>query len=38
MIFQWPQLIGHINKWLTKLLEADGYHHISEAIGAYHKE
>ncbi len=33
MIYQWPQLIGEINKWLVKLLEKDWFNHISEAIG-----
>lgn len=33
MIFVGPQLISQINRGLIKLLEADGYRHISEAIG-----
>lgn len=33
MIFEGPQLIGQINKGLAKLLEADGYNNIKEAIG-----
>jgi dihydroorotate dehydrogenase len=37
MIFQGPQLIGQINHGLIKLLQQDGYSHISEAVGAYHK-
>jgi len=37
MIFEWPQLIGKINKWLVKLAKKDWYNHISEAIGAYHR-
>ncbi len=37
MIFEGPQLIGKINKGLVELLEKDGYEHISEAIGAYHR-
>lgn len=34
MIFEGPQVIGQINKGLVALLTADGYTHISEAIGA----
>lgn len=33
MIFEGPQLIGDINIGLTKLLAADGYVNISEAVG-----
>lgn len=33
MIFQWPQLIGEINKGLVELMKKDGYTHIGEAIG-----
>lgn len=33
MIFEGPQLIGDINHDLVSLLEADGYMHISEAVG-----
>jgi len=33
MIFQGPQLIGEINRDLKKLLTADGYKNISEAVG-----
>lgn len=33
MIFQGPQLISEINQGLVKLLQADGYKNISEAIG-----
>ena len=33
MIYQGPQLIGQINAWLVKLLQADGYTHIGEAVG-----
>ena len=36
MIYQWPQLIGDINKWLVDLMEKDGYNHISQAIWANH--
>ncbi len=34
MIFEGPQLIGEVNRGLVKLLEQDGYKHISEATGA----
>lgn len=34
MIFEGPQLIGQINRGLVELLERDGYHNISEAVGA----
>jgi dihydroorotate dehydrogenase len=34
MVFEGPQLIGQINRRLTKLLARDGYSNISEAIGA----
>lgn len=33
MIFEGPQVISEINLGLTKLLKADGYKNISEAIG-----
>ncbi len=33
MIFQWPQLIGEINKWLVELMKKDGYRNISQAVG-----
>ncbi|KKR80405.1 MAG: Dihydroorotate dehydrogenase 2 [Candidatus Daviesbacteria bacterium GW2011_GWA1_41_61] len=33
MIFEGPQVIGEINRGLVKLLKADGYTHISQAIG-----
>jgi dihydroorotate dehydrogenase len=33
MIYEGPQLVGEINSGLTKLLEKDGFSHISEAIG-----
>lgn len=33
MIFEGPQLIGQINRGLTKLLERDGFANVSEAIG-----
>jgi dihydroorotate dehydrogenase len=34
MIFEGPQLIGQINRDLVRLLKADGYTNISQAIGA----
>ena len=34
MVYRGPQVIGEINEGLAKLLVRDGYHHISEAIGA----
>lgn len=34
MIYEGPQLIGDINRGLVKLLQKDGYKHISEAVGA----
>jgi dihydroorotate dehydrogenase subfamily 2 len=37
MIFQGPQLIGQINFELTKLLEADGYSNVKDAVGSYFK-
>ncbi|OGI94260.1 dihydroorotate dehydrogenase (quinone) [Candidatus Nomurabacteria bacterium RIFCSPLOWO2_01_FULL_40_18] len=33
MIFEGPQVVGKINSGLVKLLQADGYKNISEAIG-----
>lgn len=33
MIFEGPQLISQINRGLIRLLQADGYKHISEAVG-----
>ncbi len=33
-IFQGPQMCKHINDGLIELLKADGFNHISEAIGA----
>lgn len=38
MIYEGPSLIKSINKGLVRLLKADGYNSISEAIGAYHKK
>jgi dihydroorotate dehydrogenase len=37
MIYEGPQLIGEINAGLVKLLKADGYKNISEAIGVNSK-
>lgn len=37
MIFEGPQVISEINQGLVKLLEADGYSNISEAIGVDNK-
>lgn len=37
LIFEGPQVIGQINKGLVDLARADGFTHISQAIGAYHK-
>lgn len=34
LIYEGPQLVGDINRGLVKLLKADGYTHISEAVGA----
>lgn len=33
MIFEGPQMVSEINRGLTKLLRADGYQSISEAVG-----
>lgn len=33
LIYEGPQLVGDINKGLVKLLKADGFKHISEAVG-----
>jgi len=38
MIFEGPMLIGQINAGLVDLMQKDGYTHISQAIGAYHKQ
>jgi dihydroorotate dehydrogenase len=34
LIYNGPIMIKEINEGLIKLLKADGYEHISEAIGA----
>jgi dihydroorotate dehydrogenase len=34
LIFEGPELIGQINRGLVRRLQADGYHTISEAVGA----
>ncbi len=33
LIYEGPQLVGDINQGLVELLKADGYAHISEAVG-----
>lgn len=33
LIYEGPQVVGDINKGLVKLLKADGFSHISEAVG-----
>jgi dihydroorotate dehydrogenase (fumarate) len=33
LIYEGPQLVGDINKGLVKLLKADGFEHISQAVG-----
>lgn len=33
LIYEGPQLVGDINRGLVRLLKADGYAHISEAVG-----
>lgn len=33
MIFEGPQMVSEINRRLTKLLRADGYQSVSEAVG-----
>ncbi len=33
LIYEGPKLISKLNKQLSSLLERDGFHHISEAIG-----
>lgn len=38
MIYEGPQLIGQINLGIVELLNNDGYSHISQAIGSYHKK
>lgn len=34
LIFEGPQLVGDINRGLVKLLEADGFSSVAEAVGA----
>ncbi len=36
MIYEGPSLVGGINLGLERLLKADGYKNIKEAVGAYH--
>ncbi len=38
MIFEGPALIKRINKGLVVLLEKDGFHSITEAVGAEHRK
>lgn len=38
LIYEGPQLVGQINKDLEVLLRADGYTHISQAIGSAAKD
>ena len=38
MIFEGPGVIGQINRELVALLKRDGYDHISQAIGVYHRK
>lgn len=38
LIYEGPQLPGDINYGIERLLKADGYTHISQAIGSYTKE
>ncbi len=38
MIYEGPGLIKKINKGLVKLLERDGFHSISDAVGVDHKK
>jgi dihydroorotate dehydrogenase len=33
LIYEGPQVVGHINRDLVKLLKRDGYRNISEAVG-----
>jgi dihydroorotate dehydrogenase len=33
MIYQGPQVVSEINQGLVKLLKADGFGNISEAVG-----
>lgn len=37
-IYEGPNLIKNINKGLVKLLKKDGFNHISEAVGSFHKQ
>jgi dihydroorotate dehydrogenase len=38
MIYEGPQVISDINRGLVALLKRDGYTHISQAIGAAHRD
>jgi dihydroorotate dehydrogenase len=37
IIFEGPQLIGQINRGLVRLLERDGFHSVTEAVGSAHR-
>jgi Dihydroorotate dehydrogenase len=37
LIYNGPKMIKEINEGLIELLKADGYEHISEAVGADYK-
>lgn len=38
MIFEGPSLIKRVNKGLVELLKKDGFHSVTEAVGADHKK
>lgn len=38
LVYQGPELAANICKDLVRLLKADGFHHISEAVGSAHKD
>ena len=38
LVFHGPELIRKINLELLELIQADGFSHISEAVGADHRE
>lgn len=37
LVYEGPQVIGEINRGLTRLIVEDGYSSISEAVGAYYR-
>ncbi len=37
LIYEGPQIVGQINRELEQLIIADGYTHISQAVGANHR-